>query len=205
MRSAGRPRLSSDVSTMMPRGARSLQSRATAIKPTFGFDAELTVVCGVRSWLTLSRRENQSAFLCIDRNIAHLPIRRPLVHISASTPRESVIHLQSSRVRPGFRPVGRRARHQDRWCLRRRWAPCWFSSGARSSTRTRAVSSAVEVITQGTALGASIAPSWNEISKRADITASRTILNFFLRREMADESPRRRRGNTPTEHTPTTV
>lgn len=53
-------------------------------------------------------------------------------------------------------------------------------------------------------LRTAIAPSWDEIGKLAAIAALRTILNFFLQREIADEADRRRRGDTPAEHTPAT-
>ena len=48
-------------------------------------------------------------------------------------------------------------------------------------------------------LRTAIAPSWDEIGKLAAIAALRTILNFFLQREIADEAARRRRGDTPAE------
>ncbi len=53
-------------------------------------------------------------------------------------------------------------------------------------------------------LRTAIAPSWDEIGKLAAIAALRTILNFFLQREIADEAARRRRGDTSAEHTPVT-
>ena len=53
-------------------------------------------------------------------------------------------------------------------------------------------------------LRTAIAPSWDEIGKLAAIAALRTILNYFLQREIADEAERRRRGDTPAEHAPAT-
>ena len=53
-------------------------------------------------------------------------------------------------------------------------------------------------------LRTAIAPSWDEIGKLAAIAALRTILNFFLQREIADEAARRQRGDMPAEHTPST-
>ena len=53
-------------------------------------------------------------------------------------------------------------------------------------------------------LRTAIAPSWDEIGKLAAIAALRTVLNFFLQREIADEAARRRRGDTPAEHSPAT-
>lgn len=46
-------------------------------------------------------------------------------------------------------------------------------------------------------LRTAIAPSWDEIGKLAAIATLRTLLNFFLQREIADEAERRRRGETP--------
>lgn len=51
-------------------------------------------------------------------------------------------------------------------------------------------------------LRTAIAPSWDEIGKLAAIAALRTLLNFFLQREIADEAERRRRGNTKAEAPP---
>ena len=48
-------------------------------------------------------------------------------------------------------------------------------------------------------LRTAIAPSWDEIGKLAAIAALRTLLNFFLQREIAEEADRRRRGDTPAE------
>jgi uncharacterized membrane protein len=48
-------------------------------------------------------------------------------------------------------------------------------------------------------LRTAIAPSWDEIGKLAAIAALRTLLNFFLQREIADEAERRRRGDGPAE------
>lgn len=53
-------------------------------------------------------------------------------------------------------------------------------------------------------LRTAIAPSWDEIGKLASIAALRTILNFFLQREIADEAARRRRGDTLAERTSAT-
>ena len=44
-------------------------------------------------------------------------------------------------------------------------------------------------------LRTAIAPSWDEIGKLAAIAALRTLLNFFLQREIADEAERRRKEN----------
>ena len=42
-------------------------------------------------------------------------------------------------------------------------------------------------------LRTAIAPSWDDIGKLAAIAALRTLLNFFLQREIADEAERRQR------------
>ena len=39
-----------------------------------------------------------------------------------------------------------------------------------------------------------MAPSWDETGKLAAIAALRTVLNFFLQREVADEAAARRHG-----------
>ena len=48
-------------------------------------------------------------------------------------------------------------------------------------------------------LRTAIAPSWDEIGKLAAIATLRTLLNFFLQREIEDEAERRRRGDAPAE------
>ena len=72
-----------------------------------------------------------------------------------------------------------------------------MSDTAKESVRLRLASPAA-------AAAAWTPPSWDEIGKLAAIAALRTILNFFLQREIADEAARRRRGDTPAEHTPAT-
>ncbi|MGI4802229.1 MAG: DUF1622 domain-containing protein [Janthinobacterium lividum] len=78
---------------------------------------------------------------------------------------------------------------------------------AKESVRLRLarwLAVALEFALAADILRTAIAPSWDEIGKLAAIAALRTILNFFLQREIAEEAARRRRGDAPTEHTPTT-
>jgi len=78
---------------------------------------------------------------------------------------------------------------------------------AKESVRLRLarwLAVALEFALAADILRTAIAPSWDEIGKLAAIAALRTILNFFLQREIAEEAARRRRGDTPTEHTPAT-
>ena len=78
---------------------------------------------------------------------------------------------------------------------------------AKESVRLRLarwLAVALEFTLAADILRTAIAPSWDEIGKLAAIAALRTILNFFLQREIAGEAARRRRGDTPTEHTPAT-
>ena len=78
---------------------------------------------------------------------------------------------------------------------------------AKESVRLRLarwLAVALEFALAADILRTAIAPSWDEIGKLAAIAALRTILNFFLQREIADEAARRRRGDTPSEHTPAT-
>lgn len=78
---------------------------------------------------------------------------------------------------------------------------------AKESVRLRLarwLAVALEFALAADILRTAIAPSWDEIGKLAAIAALRTILNFFLQREIADEAAGRRRGDTPTEYTPAT-
>jgi len=78
---------------------------------------------------------------------------------------------------------------------------------AKESVRLRLarwLAVALEFALAADILRTAIAPSWDEIGKLAAIAALRTILNFFLQREIAEEAARRRRGDTPMEHTPAT-
>jgi len=78
---------------------------------------------------------------------------------------------------------------------------------AKESVRLRLarwLAVALEFALAADILRTAIAPSWDEIGKLAAIAALRTILNFFLQREIADEAARRRRGDTPAKHTPAT-
>ena len=71
---------------------------------------------------------------------------------------------------------------------------------AKESVRLRLarwLAIALEFALAADILRTAIAPSWDEIGKLAAIAALRTVLNFFLQREIADEADRRRRGNTP--------
>ena len=71
---------------------------------------------------------------------------------------------------------------------------------AKESVRLRLarwLAVALEFALAADILRTAIAPSWDEIGKLAAIAALRTILNFFLQREIADEADRRRRGDTP--------
>lgn len=45
-------------------------------------------------------------------------------------------------------------------------------------------------------LRTAVAPNWDEIGKLAAIAALRTLLNFFLQREIAEEAERRQREDT---------
>ena len=78
---------------------------------------------------------------------------------------------------------------------------------AKESVRLRLarwLAVALEFALAADILRTAIAPSWDEIGKLAAIAALRTILNFFLQREIADEADRRRRGDTPAEQTEVT-
>ena len=78
---------------------------------------------------------------------------------------------------------------------------------AKESVRLRLarwLAVALEFALAADILRTAIAPSWDEIGKLAAIAALRTILNFFLQREIADEAARRRRGDMPSEHMPAT-
>ena len=78
---------------------------------------------------------------------------------------------------------------------------------AKESVRLRLarwLAVALEFALAADILRTAIAPSWDEIGKLAAIAALRTILNFFLQREIADEAARRQRGDMPAEHRPAT-
>ena len=73
---------------------------------------------------------------------------------------------------------------------------------AKESVRLRLarwLAVALEFALAADILRSAIAPGWDEIGKLAAIAALRTLLNFFLQREIADEAERRRRGNAVAE------
>ena len=69
---------------------------------------------------------------------------------------------------------------------------------AKESVRLRLarwLAVALEFALAADILRTAIAPGWDEIGKLAAIAALRTVLNFFLQREIAEEADRRRRGD----------